>query len=90
MTYKVLLSPHAIRNYKKLSTEVKEQIQDAINSLAHNPVSGSKIKRLRGRLKEYYRSRSGDYRIVYTVDRDSNTVFVDYIQHRRDVYRDSE
>ena len=90
MSYKVLLSLHAIREYKKLSPVIQPQIQEGINSLAKNPVAGAKIKRLKGRLREYYRYRSGDYRIVYALHQKEHIVFVDYIQHRKDVYREAE
>ncbi len=81
MSYKAALSPHAIRDYKKLNPEVRAQIQKGIDSLVKNPTSGSKIKRLKGRLREYYRYRSGGYRIIYAVNPKDRMVFVDYIQH---------
>ncbi len=90
MSYKVILSPHAIREYKKLNPTIRPQIHEGIDSLSKNPVAGSKIKRLKGRLKEYYRYRSGDYRIVYAVNQKEHIVFVDYIQHRKDIYREIE
>ena len=90
MNYKVVLSPHAVREYKKLNPAIRSQIQEGIDSLARNPIAGSKIKRLRGRLHEYYRYRSGDYRIVYAINQKEHIVFVDYIQHRKDVYRGAE
>ena len=90
MSYKVLLSPHAIREYKKLNPAIQPQIQEGIDSLSKNPIQGAKIKRLKGRLREYYRYRSGDYRIVYTVNQKEHVIFVDYIQHRKDVYREAE
>jgi mRNA interferase RelE/StbE len=90
VSYKVVLSPHAARDYKKLNPAVKTQIQQAVDSLTKNPVAGSKIKRLKGRLSEYYRYRAGDYRVVYAIDQAKRTVFVDYVQHRKDVYREAE
>ena len=89
MTYKVVLSPHAARDYKKLNPSLKPKIQAAIDSLQHQPLSGPKIKRLKGRLREYYRYRMDDYRIVYTLAED-RIVYIDYIQHRKDVYRNIE
>ena len=88
MTYRVIVSPHALRDYKKLPPEVKPAIRDAIAALQHAPLVGPKIKPLKGRLREYLRYRVGDYRIVYTVDRSQHIVYVDYLQHRRDVYRE--
>ncbi|MDP3703967.1 MAG: type II toxin-antitoxin system RelE/ParE family toxin [Candidatus Omnitrophota bacterium] len=88
MTYKVLLSPHAARDYKKLDPAIRPAIQTAIGSLQHHPLTGPKIKPLKGRLREYYRYRVGDYRIVYAVSLTERVVSIDYIQHRKDIYRE--
>ena len=87
MTYSVRLSPHAARDYKKLDLAMRPAIQTAIDSLQHQPLTGPKIKRLKGRLREYYRYRAGDYRIVYAVSLRERVVSIDYIQHRKDIYR---
>ena len=88
MTYKILLSPHAVRQYKKLEPSVKPSVQAGIDILQRAPLAGPKIKRLKGRLHAYYRYRVGDYRIVYTVDAQEHAVYIDYIQHRKDIYRE--
>ena len=87
MTYSVRLSPHAARDYKKLDPAVRLQIQAAIDTLRSLPLTGPKIKRLHGRLRAYHRYRVGDYRIVYTVVPSERIVYIDYLQHRKDVYR---
>ena len=87
MTYKVQLSPHALRQYKKLDPPIQTDIQAGLDALQSHPLTGSNVKRLKGRLREYYRSRIGDYRLVYTVTQRERIVYVDYIQHRKDVYR---
>lgn len=87
MTYSVRLSPHAARDYKKLDPAIRPGIHTAIDSLQHQPLTGPKIKRLKGRLHDYYRYRIGDYRIVYAVSQRERVVFIDYIQPRKDVYR---
>ena len=88
MTYKVVLTPHAARDYKKLPPDIQPDIRTAIDALQHEPLAGPKIKPLKGRLRAYFRYRVGDYRIVYTVDRPHHLVYVDYLQHRKDVYRE--
>ena len=88
MTYRIQISAHALREYKKLDPSVKPAVQAGIDALQRNPLSDPKIKRLKGQLHQYYRYRAGDYRIVYAVDRRNSVVYVDYIQHRKDVYRD--
>jgi mRNA interferase RelE/StbE len=90
VSYKVVLSPHALRCYKKFNPAVQTDIAKGIDSLVQNPVSGAKIKRLKGRLSAHYRYRVGDYRVVYTLDPGKRLVYVDYIQHRKDVYREAE
>jgi len=87
VTYKVRLSPHAARDYKKLDPPLKAQLQAAINILQSDPLDGPKIKRLKGLLREYYRYRVGDYRLVYTVAQGERVVYVDYLQHRKEAYR---
>lgn len=88
MTYRVVLSAHASRQYRKLDPPVRHEVQSGIDALRRDPLHGSKIKRLKGRLREYCRYRAGDYRVLYTVDTAERVVYVDYIQHRRDVYRE--
>ena len=87
MICKVRLSPHAVNEYKKLPSDIKPEIQEGLDSLAKSPFAGPKVKRLKGRLREYFRYRVQDYRIVYTVDQKAAIVYVDYIQHRREIYR---
>ena len=90
MSYQVKLSPHALRQYKKLAPAIKPQIQTALDSLQHHLPAGTKVKRLRGRLSEYYRYRMEDYRIIFTISHKERVVYVDFIDHRRQAYRDIE
>ena len=76
-----------MKAYHKLDASIKPAVQAGLDSLRQQPLSGPKIKRLKGRLREYLRYRVGDYRIVYTVDQRERVVCVDYLQHRKDVYR---
>jgi mRNA interferase RelE/StbE len=46
------------------------------------------IKKLEGKENPTYRLRSGDYRIIYTIEKQIVTVLVIEIKHRREVYRD--
>ena len=42
---------------------------------------------LRGRFKEGWRIRVGDYRLLYRIDDDGHEVRIFEIGHRREVYR---
>ncbi len=88
MSYKVKLSRHAAKTYEKLDPSIRPVLRDALDALQHKPLAGPKIKRLKGRLRQHLRYRAGDYRIIYTVLAKELIVYVDYLQHRKDVYRD--
>ena len=88
MTYSVKLSPHAAKQYHKLDPAITPALVGGLDALQRQPLTGPKIKRLKGRLREYYRYRVGDYRIVDSVANHERIVYVDYIQHRKTIYRD--
>lgn len=84
MGYKIELETHARREYRDLPARVREQVADAINDLQGNPrPPGS--KKLVG--SGGYRIRTGNYRILYTIDDAESIVRVYRIGHRREVYR---
>lgn len=68
----------------KIPLPVHQRIIKAINIIKQNPVSGIK---LHGELKDYYKFRVGDYRIVYRFDSKESIVFIVKIEHRQGVYR---
>ena len=47
------------------------------------PVQSAKLQGA----ERLYRLRVGDYRIVYEVDPEARHILVQYVRHRRDVYR---
>ncbi len=87
MAYRVLLSPLAIKTYKSASESFRERLDKAIEDIGRSPFGGPQIKRLKGVLKEYRRYRLGEYRILYALSKQRAEVYIDYIQHRREVYR---
>ncbi len=81
---KIELLPSAMKELGNLPHNIQRQIAVKINSLAKTPFPAS-CKVLRG--ENAYRLRSGDYRILYMVDKPSETVTVVKIRHRKDAYR---
>ena len=55
--------------------------------LRDNPFFGPNIKRLKGEFSDVYRYRIGDYRLFYTIDEGTVTVFVLSLDHRKNAYR---
>lgn len=63
---------------------MQERVRAAIDALADEPRPRGAVK-LAGR--DDFRTRVGDYRIVYAVDGPERLVLVARIAHRRVVYR---
>lgn len=84
--YTVYLKPAAERALKKiLNRTARRRIARAIDGLATTarPPQAVRIQGSDGLL----RIRTGDYRIIYTVEDATSTVLIATIGHRRDVYR---
>lgn len=82
--YFVEIIQKAEKEYLKLPQAVKRRIQEVILSLEEDPRPFG-AKKLRE--TEYYRVRSGDFRIVYSIDDKSRLVKILSIGHRKEVYR---
>ena len=68
-----------------LQSTARAMIKKAIEErLAIDPIGFGKP--LRYSLKGHRRLRVSDYRIVYRIDPDKNTVIIVTIKHRKDVY----
>ncbi len=84
MPYRVELETHARREYRSLPAHVLERVSEAIDDLQANPRPPG-CKKLVG--STGYRIRTGNYRILYTIDDHAKIVRVYRIGHRRDIYR---
>ncbi len=84
MAYRLRITRRAYGELRKLPPAVTRRIQEAISDLADNP-------RPSGCIKLYgdagWRIRVGDWRVIYDVDDEAQTVTVLRAGHRRDVYR---
>jgi len=83
MSYEVVLSRNALKFLKKLPPTDRERIKEALLKLSQNPWF-TQYKKLRG--YPFYRIRVGNYRIIYSVEEDSKTVYVVRIGRRENVY----
>lgn len=84
--YTVYLKPAAERALKKIGDRIaRRRIVRAIDGLATTarPAQAVRIRGSGGLL----RIRTGDHRIIYTVEDATRTVLVATIGHRREVYR---
>lgn len=85
MPAKYLSTEKSVRkDLKKLPLHIHEKVINALDIIQSNPLSGAK---LHGELKNYYKYRVGDYRIVYQFDSKTSTVIVVKVEHRQGVYK---
>ncbi len=81
----VKITEEATAEFADLPKTIRERIRKLVDRLAKWPeVSG--VKTLSGNLAGRYRLRTGDYRVRFYLD--GETVVIDKIGHRSDVYED--
>ena len=82
--YQIELEEAASRDFGKLTGKAKVQVAKLIDTLAVNPREGN-VRELVG-YKGVYRKRTGDFRVVYTVEDDILIVLIVAIGPRKDIY----
>ena len=85
MAIEVRITPAALNELDRLHEPILARVNGVIERLQNWPdVSG--VKPLRGRLKDLFRVRTGDWRIVFSVA--GAVLTITSISNRRDVYKD--
>jgi mRNA interferase RelE/StbE len=70
MPFAIVLTPEAVDDLRRLKTNVRATVRDALEAhLRHEPrkTSRSRIKRLRGLRRPQYRLRIGEVRVFYDI-----------------------
>ena len=86
MTWRVVFTPAAQRQLRKLPREAHVRVLTAALLLADDPRPHGAV-RLAG-TKTGWRVRVGDYRILYEVNQGQLIVQIVRVAHRREAYRD--
>ena len=86
MPYAVEFQADAIDDLSRLDTAIVRQVRNRLDSLAENAET-MRHRMLSGRLRGLFRLRIGDYRLLYTLDRENRTIVVQAVRHRSEVYR---
>lgn len=84
--FEVILVSEALKFYKCCPPGLTERLNKCFEALEINPFFGPHIKRLRDE-ERCYRYRIGDYRVIYTVDKEAKKVVVTLIAPRPFAYR---
>ncbi len=85
--YKVVLSVHAKSFYSSSTAHLSKKLSRCFSNLENEPYKSNNIKKLSGKLRNYYRYRIGDFRVIYRIDEINKVVNVVLIKHRSSVYR---
>jgi mRNA interferase RelE/StbE len=84
MSYTVLILRRAQKELARLPPTIYGRVKAAVLKLSENPRPRG-CEKLTGR--EGWRVKVGDYRVIYEIDDEQQTVTVLHVGHRRDVYR---
>jgi mRNA interferase RelE/StbE len=84
--YAITIGQSALKELQRLQKPTVKKIEKAINGLAINP-RPSGVKKLKGNIEDLYRIRSGDYRVVYSIEDEIKVIDIRKIGHRKDIYR---
>jgi mRNA interferase RelE/StbE len=84
---RVIVHRHAAKYYKHLTKEIRNRIKEILKQLENKPLEQSNIKQMYGEWAGYYRIRVGKLRIIFWYDPKVDTVYVDHIGPRGDVYK---
>ena len=83
--YKLIIKKSARKELDSIPKQQFLKIDKAILSLKENPFPHPASKKLKGEDKR--RLKTGDFRVIYTVDENGRTVTIYRVRHRKDVYR---
>ena len=81
--YSIIYSETAVKQLEKLDKETQKRIIAVLERCRIRPEAHA--KKLVG--NPYYRLRAGDYRIIIDIQKQTITIFVIEIGHRKDVYK---
>ncbi|MGC8831514.1 MAG: type II toxin-antitoxin system RelE family toxin [Thermoproteota archaeon] len=79
-----MLHRKAVKELNSLSPTLGSRVRETIREMKANPFSGD-VKPVKG-FKGVFRRRVGDYRIIFTVSFEENTIVILRISHRGKAY----
>lgn len=85
--YKILFDKKSTKELEKIPNNFRQAINEKIQALSINPRPDGCIKLKVSKKSLLYRIRSGDYRIVYTIQDEKLIILVIEVDYRRKIYR---
>jgi mRNA interferase RelE/StbE len=84
--YRIELDRQVKKDLKALPHSVAKRIKEVIAQLATDPYPPGH-KSLKGKHRGYLRVRTGNYRVIYSIEEEVLVVLVVRVGHRKDIYR---
>jgi len=85
--FKIVLHKRAVKFLDKITDKQKKKIKDALIKLSYNPNQYFGVINMVGDWSGYMRVRVGNIRIIFWLDSEAKTVYVDHIGSRGDIYK---
>lgn len=85
----IFYTDQAFKNLTKISQgdkKIAQKITDKVQEYADNPDAKYDIKHLKGNFGDRLRIRVGDYRIIFSIEKD--IMRISAIKHRQEAYND--
>ena len=84
-SYRIEFKQSAEKDIRRIGAKSIPKIIERVEALSDDPFPRRSVK-LSG-TEATYRVRVGSYRVIYSVDRETETIVVYYVRHRREAYR---
>ena len=83
---KIEIKPSVQKDFRSIPKDAASKLWEAIESLANDPLPKGVIKLSSS--EGLYRTRVGNYRIIYSIDYAIHEIEIKYVRHRSKAYRD--
>jgi len=85
--FKIEFLEEAVKEFKRLDKPTQKLIKQKLELLAKDPNKlKNNIKPLKGKYKNKYRLRVGNYRVIYQIKEDVLIILIVRIRHRKEAY----
>jgi len=85
---KIEYLPGAKKDLEKIDKLWQRRIKNSLQILSENPaLLKNKIKKLKGKYKDYFRLRVGNYRVIFRIEKKKLVILVVRIAHRKEIYK---
>ncbi|MBF0518935.1 MAG: type II toxin-antitoxin system RelE/ParE family toxin [Nitrospirae bacterium] len=86
MLYTVDFTPQAIEDFTRIDKAIAQNIANKIEWLSQNAELIVHIS-LKGKFAGKYKLRVGSWRVIYSIEYDSNNITIYSVRHRQNVYK---